>query len=76
MDLNLTVKKWSSTCHFNESQLREIASSMRVSLPDKMRLVYYGQKPPLDVSLSWQPTNGIEDPVGKVKNYTDGNWNE
>lgn len=41
-----------------------------------MRLVYYGQTAPLDTTLTWQPTNGAGDPVGKVKVFKEGAWNE
>ena len=75
MVLNVTVKKGAGTL-FTQCQLEEIAQSLCIQMPDSMRLVYYGQTAPLDTTLSWQPTNGIDDPVGKVKNYTDGNWNE
>ena len=73
MVLKLKVKA-KSTTSFTACQLTEIAESMCVVLPDKMRLVYYGQTAPLDTSLTWQPTNGAEDPVGKVKTFKDGTW--
>lgn len=73
MVLKVTVKK-NSSVSFSQEQLQEIASSLCVSIPDQMRLVYYGQTAPLDTSLAWQPTNGADDPVGKVKKFIDGNW--
>lgn len=73
MELRITTKK-GRTSSFTQEQLCEIASHLKVCLPDKMRLVYYGQKPPLDVTLTWQPTNGIGDPVGMVKKFIDGSW--
>ncbi len=75
MDLSIRVKK-NSAVTFTQSQLDEIAASLCVSIPDSMRLVYYGQIAPLDTTLSWQPTNACGDPVGKVKNFKNGNWNE
>lgn len=75
MDLKVTVKKGVQTS-FTAEQLKEIASSMCIKLPDNMRLVYYGQVAPLDTTLAWQPTNGVGSPVGKVKTFTDGAWNE
>ena len=75
MELEVTVKKGVSSC-FSQVELAEIARSLTVKIPDNMRLVYYGQVAPQDVTLAWQPTDGIGNPVGKVKTYKDGGWNE
>jgi len=75
MDLKLTVKCGDNP-FFSKHKLEAIASSIKVTIPDRMRLVYYGQKPPMDTTLTWQPTNGAGDPVGKVKVFKKGDWNE
>lgn len=59
---------------FTQCQLNEIAASLCVTLPDSIRPVWYGQTPPADSSMPWQPTNGADDPVGKVKSFVDGEW--
>ena len=76
MDLKLNIKCGFKPRHLTACQLQEIAEAICITLPDNMRLVYYGQKPPLDTTLSWQPTGCCDDPVGKVKNFKDGKWNE
>jgi hypothetical protein len=73
MVLKVTAKKRGGGS-FTQCQLDEIAASLRIVLPDAMRLVSYGQAPPLDTTLVWQPTNGSESPVGKVKTFQDGEW--
>lgn len=73
MVLKVTAKKQNGSS-FTQCQLDEIAASLCVKLPDQMRLVYYGQTAPLDTTLTWQPTNEADDPVGKVKTFIDGAW--
>ena len=75
MDLKVTINGKPNPC-FTKHQMKSIAASLMLHIPDSMRLVYYGQIPPLDVTLTWQPTNSIGDPVGKVKVFKEGAWNE
>lgn len=75
MDLKVTVKCGPTPC-FSKHQLESIAASLKITIPDSMRLVYYGQTAPLDITLTWQPTSGSGDPVGKVKVFKEGDWNE
>jgi hypothetical protein len=60
---------------FSMDELGAMASSLCVTFPDGVRMVYYGPYPPVDRNLPWQQTldDGIT-PIGGVKYFTNGKW--
>ena len=60
---------------FSTEALEALESSFHVVTPDGTRLVHYGDIPPSDTGLPWQPTlsDGVT-PNGQVKRFLGGRW--
>jgi len=74
--LNITVRDSPIATKFMSSEeLAAIAASLIVSLPPGAQLVHYGDTPPSNTSIPWQPTlnDGIT-PKSMVMRFVGGQW--
>ena len=74
MDIKIHVKDGAVFNHLSEDQIQEIKDNFVGCLPNGGRVVIYSEDPPIDTCYPWQKVNGCCYPIGKIKNYREGEW--
>lgn len=73
--LPVSLKPNLPTGCLTRAELEQIVASVKVDLPDNVRMVQYSPTPPSDTTLPWQQIDSCGGGVvGTVKTFKNGAW--